>query len=74
MSENKELNMNELEQVAGGDNKPKKWVVYETIDGDTLGRIAGVYFVSVGDLKHWNPGVPDIPKPRTPLRIFTINY
>ena len=49
MSENKnELNVNELEKAAGG--AASRYIVYTVVKGDTLGRIANAYGVTVKDL------------------------
>ena len=53
MSENKnELNVNELEKAAGG--ATSRYIVYTVVKGDTLGRIANAYGVTVKDLVRWN--------------------
>ena len=53
MSENKnEMNVNELEKAAGG--AASRYIVYTVVKGDTLGRIASAYGVTVRDLVRWN--------------------
>ncbi len=53
MSENKnELNVNELEKAAGG--AASRYIVYTVVKGDTLGKIAGIYGVTVNELAAWN--------------------
>ena len=73
MSENKELNLEELGSVAGGDEKPKKWVTYTT-PGEYLRDIASRYMVTVSELKKWNNLTSNYAEAGTTLMIYTINY
>ena len=58
MSDNmKEIQANELEQAAGGAGR--QYIVYTVQKGDTLGKIARIYGVSIDDLVRWN----NIPNP-----------
>ena len=47
-----EMNQNELEKAAGGASGG--YFVYTVVKGDTLGRIASAYGVTVRDLVRWN--------------------
>ena len=49
---NNEMNQNELEKAAGGASG--NYIVYTVVKGDTLGRIANAYGVTVKDLVRWN--------------------
>ena len=53
MSENIELNLNEMEEVDGGAAK-KKVITYVVVKGDTLWGIAKAYGVTVDQLVEWN--------------------
>ena len=53
MSENMELNLNEMEEVDGGAAK-KRVITYTVVKGDTLWGIAKTYGVTVDQLVAWN--------------------
>lgn len=62
--ENKELNLNEMEEAAGGKGGsrkvlPKKdgFIVYQIATGDTLIRIAKRYKTTVEDIMAVNPTI-----------------
>ena len=64
--ENKELNMNEMEEVSGGKGGsptvlPKKdgFEVYKIVHGDTLSGIAKKYKTTVNYLMSINPTITD---------------
>ena len=58
MSENMELNLNEMEEVDGGAAR-KKVITYVVVKGDTLWGIAKTFGVTVNQLVEWN----NIPNP-----------
>ena len=70
MSENKEVNLNEMEQAAGG-AAGSRLVTYTVVKGDTLTKIAHRYGVTVNDLVYWN-GIknPNLILPGQVLRIY----
>ena len=53
MSENMELNQNEMEEVDGGAAR-KKVITYVVVKGDTLWGIAKTFGVTVNQLVEWN--------------------
>ena len=62
MSENQELNMEELEQVTGGFQKPAEkagFIIYQIVKGDTLIRIANRFHTTVALIMQWNPKIKD---------------
>ena len=74
MSDVRELNLEQMETVAGGDEKPKKWVKYHVVDGDTLWSISQRYMCTVSELKKWNKLKDNTIGPWMTLDIYTINY
>ena len=58
-----ELDMNEMNEVAGGAFKPlpdkRGFIIYQISRGETLGRIAKRFGVTVKDLMNWNPKIVD---------------
>ena len=58
-----ELDMNEMNEVAGGAFKPlpdkRGFIIYQISKGETLGRIAKRFGVTVKDLMNWNPKIVD---------------
>ena len=48
---NNEMNPNELEKAGGASGG---YFIYTVVKGDTLGRIANAYGVTVKDLVRWN--------------------
>jgi len=74
MADTKELNLNEMEQIAGGDEKPKEWVRYTVVDGDILRNIAARYMVTVKEIKEWNNLHSDTLVPGMVLLMYSINY
>ncbi len=74
MSDVRELNLEQMETVAGGDEKPKKWVKYHVVDGDTLWSISKRYMCTVSELKKWNKLKDNTIGPWMTLDIYTINY
>ena len=58
-----ELDMNEMNEVAGGAFKPlpdkRGFIIYQISKGETLGRIAKRFGVTVKDLLNWNPKIVD---------------
>lgn len=69
-----ELNLDTLEKVSGGDEKPKEWVTYHVVDGDTLWGISQRYMCTVKELKKWNNLKDNTIGPWMTLKIYTINY
>lgn len=64
--ENKELNLNEMEEVSGGKGGSKTplpeqpgFDVYKIVHGDTLSGIAGKYKTTVKYLMSINPTITD---------------
>ena len=61
-----ELDMNEMNEVAGGAFKPlpdkRGFIIYQISKGETLGRIAKRFGVTVKDLMNWNPKTVDTNK------------
>jgi len=75
MSENRqELSLDELDRVAGGDQKEYKWVSYKVIENDTLKKIGFIYGCTEADLMRWNHLSSKKIKPGMILQIWTINY
>ncbi len=60
-----ELNMEEMDQVAGGVNRFKTltekagFIIYKVKKGDNLSRIANAHHCTVKDLLTWNPKITD---------------
>ena len=56
-----ELSMDEMNEIAGGAFKPlnpkRGFIVYQISKGETLGRIAKRFGVTVKDLLNWNPKI-----------------
>ena len=52
--ENKELNLNELSSVSGGNGEDARYFIHTVKKGETLHRIAMHYGVNVDDLMSWN--------------------
>ena len=56
-----ELNEKELNEIAGGAFKPLPdkpgFIIYQISKGETLGRIAKRFGVTVKDLLNWNPKI-----------------
>ena len=62
MSENKELNLEEMEQAAGGYAKLKEkkgFIVYRIEKDDYLFKIARDHGCTVEDIMAWNPKIKD---------------
>ena len=64
--ENKELNMEEMEQVSGGkrhfepENDVPGWIQYKVAPGDTLSKIAGKYGIQDWrEIRKWNPHIDE---------------
>ncbi len=60
-----ELNMEEMDQVAGGASRFKTvtekagFIIYKVKKGDTLIRIASTHHCTVSDILRWNPKITD---------------
>ena len=58
-----ELDMNEMNEVAGGAFKPlpdkRGFLIYQISKGETLSRIAKRFGVTVKGLMNWNPKIVD---------------
>lgn len=58
-----ELNLDEMNEIAGGAFKPLPpktgFIVYQISKGETLGRIAKRFGYTVKDLLNWNPKITD---------------
>ena len=57
-----ELNLEEMEEAAGGYRKPaekKGYVIYKIAKGDNLNRIANRYNTTVAKIMSWNPKIKD---------------
>ncbi len=58
-----ELNVNELDQAAGGVNRYKRlnakegFIIYQVKPGDTLNKLATRYHCTVSDILRWNPKI-----------------
>ncbi len=65
MNEAVELNLNEMNEAAGGANRymplteKAGFRIYKVQKGDTLIRIASRYHCSVSDILAWNPKITD---------------
>ena len=60
MSEKQELNMEEMEQVAGGYKRPEEkagFVIYQIQKGDALSKIARKYNTTEAQIMAWNPKI-----------------
>ena len=61
MSENQELNMEQLDEVAGGYKRPPEkagFIIYQIKKGDTLIKIANKYGISDWRvIRKWNPHI-----------------
>ena len=60
MSENRELNVEELNEAAGGYRKPANvpgYTIYQIKKGDTLSKIAKKYKTTQKDIMTWNPKI-----------------
>lgn len=68
------LNENELNGVAGGDTKERKWIKYHVVDGDTLWSIKKRYNCTVTDIKKWNNLKSEVIGPWMVLDLYTDNY
>lgn len=74
MAETRELNLDEMAAVSGGDEKPKEWITYCVVDGDTLRGIAQRYMCTIKELMEWNRLTNNVLIPGMALNIYTINY
>ena len=58
-----ELNLEEMDKVAGGAFKPldpkKGYIVYQIVKGDTLNKISRKFNVTVENILKWNPKITD---------------
>ncbi len=58
-----ELSVEEMNEIAGGAFKPLPiktgFIVYQIQKGDTLGRIAKAFGVTINDVMKWNPKITD---------------
>lgn len=58
-----ELSMDEMNEVSGGKfsrpNPKNGYVIYQIQKGETLGRIATKFGVTVNNLLKWNPKITD---------------
>ena len=58
-----ELNLEEMDKVAGGAFKPlepkKGYFVYQIVKGDTLNKISRKFNCTVADILKWNPKITD---------------
>ena len=60
MSEINELNVEEMNEVAGGYRKPAEkfgYIIYQIKKGDTLGRIAQKYHTTQKAIMSYNPKI-----------------
>ena len=60
MSENKELNLEEMDQVTGGYKKPAEkegFIIYQIVKGDALSKIAKKFNTTESLLMTWNPNI-----------------
>ncbi len=60
MSENKELNMEEMGEVAGGYKKPPEkagFIIYQIQKGDALSKIARKFNTTEALIMSWNPKI-----------------
>lgn len=60
MSENKELNLEEMDQVTGGYKKPAEkegFIIYQIVKGDALSKIAKKFNTTESLLMTWNPKI-----------------
>ena len=60
MSENRELNLQEMDLVTGGYQKPKEkkgYIIYQIKKGDKLGQIAKDHNTTVEKIMSWNPKI-----------------
>ena len=60
MSENQELNMEQLDQVVGGYKRPQEkagFIIYQIKKGDTLIKIAKRYNTTEAQIMSWNPKI-----------------
>ena len=70
----RELNLDELEKVAGGNAKERRWIKYHVVDGDTLWSIKKRYNCTVTDIKKWNNLKSEVIGPWMVLDLYTDNY
>ena len=60
MTENTELNLNELDEAVGGYRRPKEkagFIIYQIQKGDTVTRIAEKFQFTKKDILAWNPKI-----------------
>ena len=60
MSENKELNLEEMNEVSGGYKKPaakEGFIIYQIVKGDVLSRIARKFNTTEAMIMAWNPKI-----------------
>ncbi len=61
--EAKELNLEEMDKVAGGAFKPldpkKGFIVYQIVKHDTLNKISRLFGCTVEEILKWNPKITD---------------
>ncbi len=60
INENKELNMEEMEQINGGYTRPHEkqgFQIYQIQKGDNLGTIAKKFHTTVTMIMAWNPKI-----------------
>ncbi len=70
----RELNLDELEKVAGGNAQEKRWIKYHVVDGDTLWSIKKRYNCTVTDIKKWNNLKSEVIGPWMVLDLYTDKY
>lgn len=71
MSENRELNFEEMDQVAGGYKKPPEkagFIIYQIQKGEVLSRIAKKFNTTVAMIMAWNPKITN------PDKIYAGDY
>lgn len=86
MAEMKELNLDQMEQVTGGEllsgayawmkgnGKEKIWIKYHVQEGDTLWDIHKRYKCTVWDIRKWNCLKTDTIGPWMVLDLYTDRY
>ena len=76
MTEHNELNLEQMEQVAGGRKGSnilgdRKWIKYHVMDGDTLWSIKKKFNCSISDIKKWNNLKSERLEPGMVLDLYT---